>query len=120
MTQAEINRRFIQVADGKRKHRHYNRTVENARMYTALSTGFGISAYMKKYSRREDDELFRTRCEITHQITPSVCSNLFAILRKAYRSFYRRELTYGADENAEKKAKDSRGDAQKVRGEHGC
>jgi len=119
MTQAEINRRFIQVADGKRKHRHYSRTVESAKMYTALSTGFGISAYMKKYSRREDDELFRTRCEITHQITPSVCSNLFAILRKAYRSFYRRELTYGADENAEKKAKDFEAMLKKYAGNMG-
>jgi hypothetical protein len=106
MTQAEINRRLIQVAAGMRKHKHYDRTVEIARMYTAFSTGFGIDGYMKKYSRREDENLFKVRCEITHQITPSVCSNLFALLEKAYRSFYRRELTYGADEEAEKKTQE--------------
>lgn len=106
MTQQEINRRLILVAEGKRTHRHYAHTVELANMYTAFSTGRGIDAYMKKYSRREDDNLFKARCELTHQITPSVCSNLFAILAKAYRSFYRRELTYGPDETSEAKTKE--------------
>lgn len=98
MTQAEINTRLIQVAAGKREHPHYKRTVELAEFYTALSTGHGIERYMKAYSRREDAELFRVRCEITEQITPSIIANLAAILEKGYRSHYRREVTYGTDE----------------------
>lgn len=105
MLQTEINRRLILVADGKRTHRYYDHTVERAKVYTALSTGYGISDLMKPYSRREDANLFKVRCEITNQVTPSVCSNLFAILEKAYRSFYRRELSYGADEESTKKTK---------------
>lgn len=106
MLQTEINRRLIQVADGKRRHRYYDRTVDLAKLYTALSTGYGIAEFMKPYSRREDENLFKVRCEITNQITPSVCSNLFAILEKAYRSFYRRELTYGSDEDGSRKTKE--------------
>lgn len=106
MLQTEINRRLILVADGKRTHRYYDHTVERAKVYTALSTGYGISDLMKPYSRREDANLFKVRCEITNQVTPSVCSNLFAILEKAYRSFYRRELTYGSDEDGSRKTKE--------------
>lgn len=103
MTQQEINKRLIQVAEGERTHPNYARTVRHAQLYSALSTGEGIERYMKKYSRREDKDLFATRCEISQQITPSVISNLFSVLEKAYRSFYRRELTYGVEEEGIRK-----------------
>ena len=101
MQQIEINTRLIQVAADKRKHQHYLRTVALSKRYTALSTGEGISAYMKVYSRREDKELFKVRCDITNQITPSIISNLFAGTEKAFRSHYRRELGYGDGEGAD-------------------
>jgi hypothetical protein len=101
MTQSEINERLIQVAAGKRTHPHYGRTVALAKRYRALATGDGIEAYMKTYSRREDKELFKARCEITSQITPSIISNLFAGTEKAFRSHYRRELGYGDGEGAD-------------------
>ena len=103
MTQSEINERLIQVAAGKRTHPHYGRTVSLAKRYRALSTGDGIEAYMKTYSRREDKGLFKARCEITSQITPSIISNLFAGTEKAFRSHYRRELGYGEGEGADVK-----------------
>lgn len=103
MLQSTINNRLIQVAAGRRVHQHYNRTVDRAKMYTALATGQGIEGYMRKYSRRETAETFAVRVEITEHTTPSVCNNLFSILEKAYRSFYRRELTYGTDEASELK-----------------
>lgn len=97
MDQITINRRLIQAAAGKRTHRYYKRTVDIADKYRALSTGDGIANYMKKYSRREDSALFAVRCELTEQITPSIIDSLSAILEKGYRSFYRRELSYGTD-----------------------
>ena len=103
MTQSEINERLIQVAAGKRTHPHYGRTVSLAKRYRAVSTGDGIEAYMKTYSRREDKGLFKARCEITSQITPSIISNLFAGTEKAFRSHYRRELGYGEGEGADVK-----------------
>lgn len=101
MTQAQINDNLLKVAAGKRKHAYYDRTVELAKKYMALSTGSGIEHYMKLYSRREDKALFKTRCEITQQITPSIIANLSAVLEKAYRSFYRREVNYGDDNKGE-------------------
>lgn len=98
MTQAEINKRLIEVAAGKRVHPYYMRTVELAKKYTALSTGVGIELYMKMYSRREDAALFKVRCDITQQITPSILSRLSSVREKSYRSHYRRELNYGTDE----------------------
>lgn len=104
MIQQEINNRLIQVAAGKRTHPYYDRVVSLAKRYTALATGENIAAYMKPYSRREDADLFKARCEITNQITPSVISNLFAGTEKAFRSHYRREIGYGDGENADAKA----------------
>ena len=101
MTQAEINQRLIQVAADKRRHQNYKRTVSLAQKYTALSTGEGIEKYMLIYARREDKALFKSRCEITNQITPSIISGLFAYTEKAFRSHYRRELGYGEDESAD-------------------
>ena len=101
MTQTQINERLIQVAADKRKHPNYARTVMLAHKYTALSTGEGIEKYMRVYSRREDKALFKSRCEITNQITPSIISNLFAYTEKAFRSHYRREVGYGEDESAD-------------------
>jgi len=103
MQQSTINARLIQVASGKRTHPHYGLVCENAELYTALSTGVGISAYMKRYSRRESAEVYKVRCEITEQITPSIIDSLSAILEKGYRSFYRRELNYGDGEDSEAK-----------------
>ncbi len=116
MQQIEINTRLILVAAGKRKHQYYDRTVKLAKKYMALSTGEGIGKYMRMYSRREDAALFKQRCEITEQITPSIIANLSAILEKGYRSHYRRELTYGADEQSDAKTKEFEGILQKYAG----
>lgn len=116
MTQAEINKRLILVAAGKRTHPYYLRTVELSEKCTALSTGVGIEKYMKMYSRREDLNLFKVRCEITQQITPSVLSRLSAVREKAYRSHYRRELTYGSEETALVKASEFEGDLSRYAG----
>lgn len=109
MLQDVINSRLIQAALGKRKHQHYQRTVDLASMYAALSTGVGIDVYMKRYSRREDPALFAVRCDITEHITPSIIDSLSSIQEKAYRSFYRRELSYGTDEQGEKKTAEFEG-----------
>lgn len=103
MLQTTIDKRLIMVAAGKRTHKHYERTVERAKLYMALSTGVGIEKYMKAYSRRESAETFKARVELTVQITPSIIDGLAAYQEKSYRSFYRRELSYGTDEAAEKK-----------------
>ena len=103
MLQETINTRLISVAAGKRTHRHYKRTVDIAKLYMALSTGVGIEDFMKMYSRREDANLFKVRCSLTEQITPSILNSLSSVLEKGYRSFYRRELSYGTDSINEKK-----------------
>lgn len=97
MTKEQTLARLFEVAFKDARHPHYARTVALAKRYAAFATGEGIDAYMKVYSRRESPDLFKARCEITHQITPSVVTNLFAIAEKAYRSHYRRELRYTDD-----------------------
>lgn len=103
MTNQEINARLILVAADKRKHPNYARVNKLAKRYTALSTGEDIEYLMKMYSRREDKDLFRVRCEITQQTTPSIISQLTAGTEKAFRSHYRRELHYGDGENSDNK-----------------
>lgn len=103
MDRTKINARLIQVAAGKRTHPHYERTVERAAYYRALSTGKGIEVYMRPFYLRTDEELFATLCRVTRQITPSVCSNFRDLLETAYRSFYRREVSYGEEEANERR-----------------
>lgn len=106
MTFEAIQLRLIQAARGERTHPHYNRVCDISKVYAALSTGVGIEALMKPYSRREDAALFASRCELTEQITPSIIDSLSAFLEKGYRSYYRRELTYGSDQASEAKTQE--------------
>lgn len=92
-----INARLIQVAAGKRRHQHYDRTVERAKYYRAMSTGVGVDFYIRPFYLRTDEDLFKTLVRVTRQITPSVCSNFRDLLETSYRSFYRRELSYGEE-----------------------
>lgn len=103
MDRITINQRLIQVAAGKRTHPHYARTVERAKYYRALSTGAGIEEYMRPFYLRTDADLFAVLCRVTRQITPSVVSNFRDLLETAYRSFYRRELSYGEEEANERR-----------------
>lgn len=103
MDKATIQQRLVQTAAGKRRHKHYKRTVERAKYYRALSTGDGIEEYMRPYYLRTDEATFQTLCRVTNQVTPSVINSFTDLLDTFHRSHARRELSYGTDEANERK-----------------
>ena len=105
MDKQTIQARLILTAAGKR-HKHYDRTVERAKYYRALSTGQGIEEYMRPYYLGTNKVVFDALCRVANQITPSVISSFTDLLETFYRSFYRRELSYGADEANERRTKE--------------
>ena len=106
MDKQTIQARLILTAAGKRRHKHYGRTVERAKYYRALSTGEGIEEYMRPYYLRTDESTFKTLCRVTSQVTPAIISSFTDLLKTFYRSFYRRELSYGNDEASERRTKE--------------
>lgn len=94
---------LFQAAKGRR-HKHYKRVVEKAEKYMALATGEGMDRLLKKFARRESDELFKQRVEITTHITQCVVGNIQAIYNKLPRSRYTRNLYHTGARSAEQGA----------------
>jgi hypothetical protein len=98
MTEQQIISRFIyDVVRDERRHTHYKRTVERAEFYTKLATGEKLETLLKKFARRESDQLFNQRVEITQHVAPAVIKNILDVFQKVPRSNYRRILAYQAD-----------------------
>lgn len=58
------------------KHRDYSRTVALAEEYRILTTGKGIDKLLRRFVKRESEEDFKLRCEITQAITPAIASSI--------------------------------------------
>lgn len=68
------------------KHEFYKRTVDKANEYKTIITGEGVDKYMKKFPKRETDEEFHQRVDLTIGITKTVCGNLIDPQKKLTRS----------------------------------
>lgn len=76
MTQEESIALLKEVVQGQRRHKHYYHTVKRADEYKAFITGKGMDKYVKKVSRRETDEAWKQRLDITIHISETICSEL--------------------------------------------
>lgn len=68
------------------KHPDYKRTVELAETYHAYITGLDIDKKLKRFVPREDDTMFKQRCEITKAITPAISSSIRTPFNKVTRN----------------------------------
>ena len=59
-----------------KKHADYQRTVDLAKEYKAHVSGVGIDDYLKRFAKREDEEMFEQRKRLTNSISQSVASSL--------------------------------------------
>lgn len=84
------------------RHAHYERVKSKAAKYMALATGEGMDALLRKFARRESDQLFKQRVEITQHITQSVVGNIMAIYNKLPRSRYSQSV-YHTDKAGDRK-----------------
>jgi len=91
---------FLFAAAKGHRHKYYDRTVAKATKYMALATGEGMDAMLRKFARRESEELFKQRKEITQHITQSVVGNIMAIYNKLPRSRYTQNVYHTGKESS--------------------
>lgn len=112
MTQQDGLTRLFDVVHEDLRHPWYDRVTKKARLYMALVTGEGLDDYLRRFARRESEEMFEQRKEITQHITPSILSNIIDIFKKVPRARYSKTLGHrGADGGSNDKAT---ADLQKV------
>src|SRR5690242_6061147 len=68
------------------KHFYYDRVVEFAKEYEAHITGEGIEAYLKRYTVRETEDMFKQRAQLTNSINPAVTNSLMKPFYKVSRN----------------------------------
>ena len=68
--------KFKKKKSSNKKHADYTRTVDLAKEYKAHVSGVGIDDYLKRFAKREDEEMFEQRKRLTNSISQSVASSL--------------------------------------------
>lgn len=101
MTQQEGLLRLFDVVHEDLRHPHYNRVTEKADLYMALVTGEGLDKYLKQFARRESEELFEQRKEITQHITPPILKNILDVFQKVPRARYAKTVGHKSEGGAE-------------------
>lgn len=95
-----ILKRFFNVVAKDLKHANYTRTITKADKYKRFVTGEGLDDLLRQYVKRESEELFKQRKQLTRHIVKSVCGNLLDVFYKVPRSnAARRVLGYTGDES---------------------
>lgn len=63
------------ISDGT-THKDYTRVTKMSDRLKAMITGEGVDLLLRKFAKREDDELFKQRQDITEATTPAICETL--------------------------------------------
>ena len=82
----ELLELLIQQIKKDLRHEYYHRTVKKAVLYKQLSSGEDSYKLLKQFVRREDDQLFKQRVQLTQEIHSSIVKNLSDINFKIPRS----------------------------------
>lgn len=91
----------IAILEKKAYHPGYDWAVEYAKSSKAHFAGVEISEYLQKFARRESDELFEQREEITKHVQKSMGAMLDRPFAKAARSNWTKVLSFDGDEKGE-------------------
>ena len=78
--------KFKKKKSSNKKHADYTRTVDLAKEYKAHVSGVGIDDYLKRFAKREDEEMFEQRKRLTNSISQSVASSLQKPFNKVGRN----------------------------------
>lgn len=68
------------------KHQDYDRVVKLAEEYRDIFTGIGIPKYIKRFKKREPEDMFRQRIELYESTIPSTVNSISQTFNKALRS----------------------------------
>ena len=70
----------------KTYHKWYKRTVEKAEEYRMMVTGEGMDKALKRFIKREDEDAFKQRTDITQHITSAILKTITDVQKKVPRS----------------------------------
>ena len=94
--------KFKKKKSSNKKHADYQRTVDLAKEYKAHVSGVGIDDYLKRFAKREDEEMFEQRKRLTNSISQSVASSLQKPFYKVARNKnIKKKFTLKGDKNRE-------------------
>ena len=94
--------KFKKKKSSNKKHADYQRTVDLAKEYKAHVSGVGIDDYLKRFAKREDEEMFEQRKRLTNSISQSVASSLQKPFYKVARNKnVKKKFTLKGDKNRE-------------------
>lgn len=94
--------KFKKKKSSNKKHADYTRTVDLAKEYKAHVSGVGIDEYLKRFAKREDEEMFEQRKRLTNSISQSVASSLQKPVYKVARNKnVKKKFTLKGDKNRE-------------------
>jgi hypothetical protein len=68
------------------KHKDYERVIELAETYRIYITGMDIHKKLIQFVQREEESLFKQRCQLTKSITPAVASSIRKPFNKVVRN----------------------------------
>ena len=67
---------FKKLIKRKPTHADYKRVTELSKEYKAHVSGIGLDEFLKRFNKREDEEMFEQRKRLTNSISQSVASSL--------------------------------------------
>ncbi len=107
MTNSEALNYLLKLAtDGEKSyHAGYSRTVKYAKDCKAYIGGVGLDEYMRPFARRESEELFKQRKEITAQVQSALGNMLDKPVAKIERSNWTKVVTVANDNEDGAKAR---------------
>ena len=86
--------KLINVVKNSRRHSNYDANVRRAALYHTIVTGEGADVLLKRWVRREDEELFNQRVALTQHIFTTTTKSILDVFNKVPRALYNRVLTY--------------------------
>ena len=103
MTNEQAVQILYRLAKDKEKAYHpaYQRTVEYSRTSKAHFAGVDLDEYLLQFARREADDLFEQRKEITAHVNKSLGAALDRPFSKAPRSNFTKTISFDGDEKGE-------------------
>lgn len=82
----EALKQLINIIENNNSHVDYDRVTSLAKDYKFYITGKGVDQRLKRFNPREDEDLFKQRCNLTIPVIPAASSSLIKPFYKVART----------------------------------
>ncbi len=81
-------------------HKHYKKTTQLSSDYVAFVTGEGLDKMLRRVVRRESEELFEQRKQLTVSTIPCIIGRVLDVFRKVQRTSYKKKIEIKSKDGA--------------------